>query len=303
MKRLLVLLVFLLTINSALAQEPLASQAINWVHQLGTWSLLLFIVAGAIIFLGIILRIINPRITKYFTIIGLLILIFATFGVEIIYITPYLGKPVFPYKVCEQEFTAAMPPSNLPGPVVNIIALTACTLTGYIPTEITTLGIITFFIFGIIAPLGVLMALFFEFTDFLTDRNVRRVMTFLSALIAYRFLLSSMTIEVLGYGFAGVGKLLIDFFFFMIIFRIISKLWIGYEQVDSVLSGQAQARLASAVNEKNELEKLRDELKKTGQTNTAQYKSFDNRVKNLEKLIKDILKHSHHYAGQTGPAS
>lgn len=241
----------------ASAQQAIeAAQIINWARQVGAWTILFFILGGALIVLGIIFGRFWPRARKWVVVLGLIFIFIGVFVVQILYVIPMLGQPTITYQVCDQTFF----PSTKPTPVfavsdviVDFITMTACVFTGYVPSSLTWLGITTFFIFGIIAPLGVLMALFYEFTDFLANPNVRKVMTFLSALIAFRFLLASMFLEILGYGFAGLGLLLIDFFFFMVAFRAMSGLWKAYEAVEEVVAVEDREMLSYLLRRRDDL--------------------------------------------------
>jgi hypothetical protein len=237
----------------ALAQEPGYVEVVSWIAQMGSWSLLLWLIGGALIFLGFL--IFRPlghfTLFKWFCYGGLFIIFIATFGVQIRYILPYLGTPVISFAKCEGAFASITVTAD---PISNFVIGTACIFSGYAPSEFSTYAITTFFIFGIIAPLGVLMALFYEFTDFLENENVRKVMTFLSALIAFRFLLASMFTELLGYGFAGLGILAVNYFFFMVVLRMMRGLWKGYEATEKALTMQDREILSSLISRRGKLQ-------------------------------------------------
>jgi len=233
----LLLVFFVFSTVIVLAREtttttpPLSEAVRSWASILGGWTILFFLLGGVLIFVGTVIRHFRPTWAKPTVIIGLLLIIIGVFGVEITYLMPYLGSPTISYQSCEQTFTTAQPPqSNLPDAIVDTLTMTACTISGYVPSELTTTGIVIFFIFGIIAPIGILMALFWEFTDFIYSKSARGVLTFLISLVAFRFLLASLFLDILGYGFAGLGILLIDYFIFMILFRLTSRMWKSYEE-------------------------------------------------------------------------
>ncbi|MGC9200695.1 MAG: hypothetical protein ACP5F8_01895, partial [Candidatus Aenigmatarchaeota archaeon] len=217
---------------SSFAQEVFKTK-IEWIHRIGAWWLFFFIIGIALIFLGIILGRVNWKIRRWLSIAGLIAIFLGVFGAEIVYLIPYLGKPIITYEECQGVVTPPSTPQQ-PDPIVTVVGLSSCIFTGFAPSGYDLYTIVTFVIFGIIAPLAMLIALFYEFTDFLTHTGVRNVMAFLSALVAYRFLLSSLFIELLGYGFAGLGILLFDYFFFMIVFRAMQKLWAGTAMIESI---------------------------------------------------------------------
>jgi len=237
-KILILILIFCLALPSlVLAQytpqyKPLIEKVATWGYGL----IIILLVGGFLVVLGIVLRTFNMKWSRYLAQIGLLVVIIGVFLIELAYIIPMFGNPVVSYAVCEQAFRPITTPrANLPDPVADIVTGTACIFSGYVPSDWSGYGIATFFIFGIIAPFAMLVALFWEFTDFLYNDNVRRVIAFTAALMAFRFLLATLFIEILSYGFAGLGILLVDYLIFAIFFRFISKLWEAYTLVHDTM--------------------------------------------------------------------
>jgi hypothetical protein len=274
----LTLLTILSFIPSIAQTESRIESKIAWIQQIGIWWLFLFITGIAIIFFSIIIGKANWKIRKYGSIVGLIVVFFGIFGAEIAYLIPYLGSKVVEYNECkETSFAGGMS-------YENIVYTFACIFVGYAPagTELTTLAV--FIIFGLIAPLGMLIALFYEFTDFLTNKGVRNVMTFLSAVVAYRFLLATLFIDLLGYGFAGLGILLFDYFFFMIVFRAMRGLWGGAMMIQAIITETQMERIADLTK------KLRDAqaILSTLQKGTAEYNYWEAKIKQYEEELNRL---------------
>lgn len=180
---------------------------------------ILFILLGTVITIGgAYLARYWGRGGKYIAIFGVFLIFIGIFGIEILFAARFIGKPDPLIKECKNISTTNEISKNL-------IVTGSCIIIGYAPKdlEITTIG--SFLIFALILPLSLIIALFYEFIDFLTNENVRRVVVFASALIAYRGLLASMFVELLSYSFAGVALLAINYLLFGIIYRAISGIW------------------------------------------------------------------------------
>ncbi|MFH7881061.1 MAG: hypothetical protein QXI09_03595 [Candidatus Aenigmatarchaeota archaeon] len=265
-------IMFLPVFNISLAEDGI----LPWVHTIGAWWLFFFVIGIAFIFASLIFGRISARLRKYLCIIGLVIILIGTFGAKAVYLIPFLGgeKTNF-YTRCEGVSKN------------SIIETISCIFVGYAPTgfELYTLG--TFIIFGVIAPLGILIALFYEVTrDIFTSSGVRNVVAFLSALIAFRTLLASMFLELLNYGFAGLGIMLINYLFFMIIFRVMQRTWAGSMVIEEILDYTTYNRIAD----------LTAELRRINETltvlspGTPEYRYFSKRKEDLEKELKDLEK-------------
>lgn len=275
---LLTLFTVLFFIPSIAQTESGVESKIARIQQIGIWWLFLFIIGIAIIFFSIIIGKANWKIRKYGSIIGLIVIFIGIFGAEISYLIPYLGSKVVEYNECKEiSFTGGMS-------YENIVYTFACIFVGYAPagTELITLAV--FIIFGLIAPLGMLIALFYEFTDFLTNHGVRNVMAFLSAVVAYRFLLATLFIDLLGYGFAGLGILLFDYFFFMIVFRAMRGLWAGAAMIQTIITETQMEKIADLTK------KLRDAQAtlSTLQKGTPEYNYWETKIKQYEEELNRI---------------
>jgi hypothetical protein len=283
MKKLLIITLafFLLSVNLTFAQEevPKYTGILNWLMMLGSWTFLVIVLGGMIVAGSMIFGRARPDVSKYGTLIGLLIIFIGLFGIQIVYITPYLfGKPVLTYTICSestQMLIPTVPVSGLkitiPDPLASVVIPTSCVFAGYVPTELSWLGLVTFFIFGIILPLALLISVFYYSTDFLTHKGVRSVVTLSLSLIAFRFLLASLFLELLGYGIAGIGLILVDFLLFEILFTRLSKTAAAATQLKLIETGMARARFdeladhykhAISLGKKDEADNLKKELQK-----------------------------------------
>jgi polyhydroxyalkanoate synthesis regulator phasin len=280
-KKIAILLTFftlLLFIPSIAQTESGVESKIAWIQKIGTWWLFLFIIGIGIIFFSLIIGKVNWKIRKYGSIIGLIVVLLGIFGAEIVYLIPYLGNKVIEYNECKETSFAKELSYE------NIMYTFACIFVGYAPAGVELITLALFIIFGVIAPLAMLIALFYEFTDFLVNPGVRRVMAFLSALVAYRFLLASLFIDLLGYGFAGLGVLLFDYFFFMVVFKAMQKLWSGAEMIQTIITETQMERIADLTRQ------LRDaEATLALQTpNTREYQYWKARVERLKKQLEEL---------------
>ena len=275
---LLTLLTLLFFIPSIAQTESKIGSKIAWIQQIGEWWLFLFIIGIGIIFFSLIIGKVNWKIRKYGSIIGLIVVLLGIFGAEILYLIPYLGNKIIEYNECKEiSFVKGLS-------YENIVYTFACIFVGYAPAgaELTTLSL--FIVFGVIAPLAMLIALFYEFTDFLINPGVRRVMAFLSALVAYRFLLATLFIDLLGYGFAGLGILLFDYFFFMIVFRAMRRLWAGAEMIQTIITETQMEKIADLTK------KLRDAQAtlSTLQKGTEEYNYWEAKIKQYEEELNRL---------------
>jgi len=160
---------------------------------------------------------------------------------------------------------------TIPDPLASTVIPFSCVFAGYVPTELSWLGLVTFFIFGIVLPLALLISVFYDSTDFLTHRGVRGVVTLSLSLIAFRFLLASLFLELLGYGIAGIGLILVDFLLFEVLFRRLSKTAAATTQLKLVETGMARAKFdeladhykhAMSLGRYGEAKNLESELRK-----------------------------------------
>jgi len=267
----------LLLFSFALAQdeEGKISEKIGWIRQIGMWWLFLFVFGVALIFTGIIVGKANWKIRKWLSILGLIIVFLGIFGAEIVYLTPYLfGNPVVEYKECK----------SLTMPGENPIYTLACMFVGFAPPSLEWQTLGAFIIFGVIAPIAMLTALFYEFTGFLTHKGVRNVMAFLSALVAYRFLLATLFIDLLGYGFAGLGILLFDYFFFMVIFRVMKGLWAGAAMIEEIIVETEMEKIADLTKKLRDAQSVLSTLSPT----SPEYKYWKTKVDQLENELKEL---------------
>jgi uncharacterized membrane protein len=276
----ILLLAFLSLIFSsvALAQEPsLVGGLVDWVYGLGSWSIFIIVTGGAITFCGILLG----RLTryekwgKYICYLGLAVIFVGLFVIEMIYIIPMLGSRTSSAALCKEAFTTET--GGATG-IMQVFVMASCTFTGYVPVNLTSMGIATFVIFGFLAPLIVLTLLFYQFTDFLGSGATRRVMAFIIALIAYRGLLATLFIEFFNYSFAGLGVLAMNYLIMMIVISIFSKMWAGTEKLATLVTTENRLLLARTLREIEDVQAEISSAKKS----RLPTKDLEEQLKSLE---------------------
>lgn len=292
MKKLFVALtIFLLSSSLVFAQAypPRLSSLRNWLMGLGTWIIFLSLMGGLLIFLAVFIRNWWPGWSMRLSIIGMIIILLGILSIQIVYLVPYLGKPIFTYQVCE-GMPWPPPPAEtlttLPDPIADFILMTSCVLIGYVPTSAYWWGVVSFFIFSFILPLAVLIVLFSEFLvgigGGIFSQNARRVLAFCVGLIAYRFLMATLLIELWEYGVAGVGKLALDILLFLLLWGGVKKLWAGYEEVETFIEAQREKMIEKL---QSELARKRNLLGESG-VNENKRKTLEKEIKELEKRLE-----------------
>jgi len=253
MKKILIIVLtfFLLLVSSTFAQEeaPKYTGILNWLMGLGSISFLLIVAGGAIVAASMIFGRAWPRVSKWGVLIGLFIVFIGLFAIQLVYIIPFLGKPVLSYTACNESTQMLIPSApisgmniTIPDPLASTVIPFSCVFAGYVPTELSWLGLVTFFIFGIVLPLALLISVFYDSTDFLTHTGVRAIVTLSLSLIAFRFLLASLFLELLGYGIAGIGLILVDFLLFEVLFKRLSRTAAAATELKLLETGMARAK-------------------------------------------------------------
>lgn len=299
LKLLIILLSFFLILAPPVfAQDkaiPEYTGVLNQLVGLGSYTLFFILIGGIIVFASMILARVLPRVSKWGVLVGLFSIFIGIFGLQIRYITPFLGKPVLSYTICNESIGMLIPSVSIseinvtiPDPLASTVIPVSCIFAGYVPSELNWLGLVTFFIFGIILPLALLIAVFYDYTDFLTHKGVRGIVTLSLSLIAFRFLLASLFLELLGYGIAGIGLILVNFLLFQVLFKRLSKAAEVATELQLLETKMARPRFdeladhykhAVSLGDDKEAEKLKEELEKL-------VKAYPS----LRKYLTDLLK-------------
>ncbi|MGC9014950.1 MAG: hypothetical protein ACP5KW_11295, partial [Thermoproteota archaeon] len=190
------------------------------------------------------------RIRRVLLISGLISMLVSIFGAETAYLVPYLAEPVI---ACQKW-------------------LEAYGFAGYI---------IVF-----VASSVILFVLFYENTDFIEHHGVRVVVSFCSALMASRILLILLFIELLAYGFAGLGVLLFDCLFFMIIFRAMQRFHAGAEIIDSLLE---PARAERIVDLRAQIRRIQETLSRLSPSD-PEYDHYKKELEHLRREMEELQK-------------
>jgi hypothetical protein len=285
--RKMILLTFLLALIlvnflPSYAQLESVEAKMGWVQALGVTWVFLLILAGVLIVAGKFIGGRNWKIGKSLMQVGLIIIYVSIFGVEIVYLLPYLGKPIVEYEECKGWSFAGFP---------SIPFAFACVFTGYAPAGAEALTFASFFIFGILVPLGLLIALFYNFSDFIANPNVRIIIAILSGMLSFRFLMATLFTELLSYGFAGIGLLFLDYLFFMWVQKSVGGLFRGAAVVETVLSMAVTDEIAHLNRVIEEKRMLLDKTPKDSPTYKALERDIKDLMERLEKLKAEAVKY------------
>jgi hypothetical protein len=214
MRKAIFLLALLLSLPIVQAQQtPLTvPDWVMWVS--GLWLIFLFIA----FFLLAVAYIVKGSTGKTIMGLGISFLFASIVMLLISVLLPLFGQPTVAYEKCETMFKPNVALLTFPG----LFYTTSCVITGYAPAGLEWLTISTFAIFGVILPLGLLIALFWELVPegLITSSAVRRVIAVIAALFAFRGFFATFLIEVLSYGFLGIGALAIAVLFTGFVWKI-----------------------------------------------------------------------------------
>lgn len=210
MKRLAVFIsIFYLMFSSIASAQQFATP--DWVRGIsGAW---IFVIVAAFAFIVWAMF----RKSKWALTLGVILLFVSIILIMVGVVLPMFSQPTITYEQCTSLLKPDASIATLPG----TLYATSCIITGYSPPTLEWLTIITFFIFGIITPLALMFALFWEFIpeQMITNQNARRVITFAAGMLAFRGFFASYFIDMLSYGFAGIGALLVGVLFTGIVYK------------------------------------------------------------------------------------
>jgi hypothetical protein len=171
----------------------------------------------------------------------------------------------------------------------GITYTTSCILTGYAPTGLEWLTVTTFVIFGIILPLGLLITLFWEFVPegLIRSTAARRVIAVIAALFAFRGFFATFFVEMLSYGFAGVGALAVAVLFTGFVWKIaysfVTPLGVP---IKAELRYFALGEAEEIKREIGELIKAKTALEEEGKPT----KDIEDRINRLTKRLEELEK-------------
>jgi hypothetical protein len=225
-------LLFVSLLLTSVKSQTDFEKKLSWVHQMGASWIVVLVVGGASIFTGIVFGRGNPRLRKYTILFGLALIFIGTAAVELIYLIPRISEePAITYKNCKEASIEI-------GEITNIPYTVGCILTGYVPEGSDIFTLTSFILFGIILPATLFIYLFYDAIDFVTNKSVRNVLSFVSGLMAFRGAAETLFIEFLTYGMLGMGLLLLNFFFLLMLYGRIKKSWQAAETISEVISAK-----------------------------------------------------------------
>ena len=198
-----------------LAQETQGFEAPGWARAISGLWIIVLVAAFILISVALIAK------ERYVLYAGIIALYISIILIIIDVLLPIFSKPTVTYEECKSMFAPDVSIVTLPG----LFYTTSCIFTGYVPQNLEWLSITTFIIFGIILPLALLISLFFEFMPsfMITNRNARRVIAVVGALFAFRGFFATFFIQILEYGFAGIGALMVGTLFTGFVWKAADK--------------------------------------------------------------------------------
>lgn len=207
------------------------------------WWWLFFSLGIFLIILGILVRNLNDVLSRFLLYGGLAVVFFSIFLAQILYVLPLIPviKGIDIY-LCEEV-------ANL-----NTIQYVSCIFSGMTPKS-DIYSFIIWAIFLFVLPLSILIGLFWEFTTpfIIENPNVRKVIAFASALIAYRFLMAYLFVEFISVGLGGIALFFVNILIFGWAVNGIRRLFRFTETVRRMREVQNLAQL-------ERLMRMRDEI-------------------------------------------
>jgi uncharacterized membrane protein len=271
--------------NSTTSESDIESIIQWWAH--AWWAV--FIVGIFVIVIGIGLR--GRTWASGIVTLGIIIIFVAVLLAEIAYLVIPGRIPILGLKVdittCENIYKPLIEGSQKQDPIYDFVGMTACIISGYAPSTYSWLAITMFFIFGIIIPLAMLITLFYDFSGFLTNKNVRNVIALTGALLSFRALFSTFFIDFLTYGFGGIGLLFINYLFFGWAITWVRRMFAMVQITKTLLTVQDMAEYNRLVEYRDELIRARDILVRGGGS-PDEIKKYDELIENVDKKIKEL---------------
>lgn len=200
----------------------------GWAWLAGLW--LVLVIGGSILlFAGGILAYSGRGWGKYIYIGGLILIFLALFAVEWKFFDILSLKKIVTYTECSGMFPTPPSTAQSSDPVLNVLGMTACVLAGYMPSE-DYLSYATFFIFAVILPMALLIAISLWALDFVHPTNLRNVIAFCIAMIGFRGFFVTLFIEFLTFGSVGILALIVNMLLIMMLWRIMVK-FLGFAAI------------------------------------------------------------------------
>ncbi|MBU5688332.1 MAG: hypothetical protein KQA41_02155 [Candidatus Aenigmarchaeota archaeon] len=174
-----------------------------------------FAISGFIIFIGMMIAPIQPKIGRYLAyagVIGIMILLLIIEGSIIGLSGVNLG-----YKFVKGGYNLW---TECKQPIESLDVFLSCALTGHqpLPTGVKDiwgwLGIYGFYIFGLLVPLFILSALFADFVEtsgIVSNRTYQKIIGFGLGFMAYRGFIVTRLIYILDIGSVGIALIALNF--------------------------------------------------------------------------------------------
>ncbi|MEM7821700.1 MAG: hypothetical protein QXX38_02720 [Candidatus Aenigmatarchaeota archaeon] len=223
---LFLILVLILLQKSSFAQTSLFEDLrSSWAAIAGWW--LMFVIIGAcLLFIGaVLIRTHHLTSGKSIFGVGLVITFIAMFMVEYKFFEILTINKIVSYKECKGIPPVVPQDTNIPTAMAtDFLASLACIITGYVPEGATPaefyLGLSAFFIFAVIMPLALSIAVMVWALDWIHPTTLRNIMALCIGLLAFRGFFVTLFVEFLTFGAVGIVALLINII-------LIGALWRG----------------------------------------------------------------------------
>lgn len=248
----------------------------DWVRGAAAWWIILLVVGFSFMVIAM-----WRKSTKILSV-GAIFLFASVILVVGSVLLPMFSQPTITYEKCTGLFKSDASLATAPG----WFYATSCVLTGYSTPDLEWLTIITFFIFGIIAPITLMYYLFKDFmpTGMITDQNARTVISFIAALLAFRGFAATYFIDMLSYGFAGIGALIVGVLFTGFVYTAALRFCrpLGVD----MKSEMRMFQLAEAEEVRREI----SDLEKNLSANPPNADAVRDRIRILSKRLDELIK-------------
>jgi hypothetical protein len=281
MKKAIFFLILLLLLPIVQAQQ-VPRTVPDWVIGISAFWLAFLVAAFILLLLAYFIK---GTIGRILGILGVVSLFGGIVTVLIGSLLPLVGQPTVIYEQCRTMFKPDVPFLTFPG----IVYTTSCILTGYAPAGVEWLTVTTFVIFGVILPLGLLITLFWEFAPegLITSQAARRVIAVIAALFAFRGFLATFLVEILSYGFLGIGAMAVAVLVTGYVWNIVSRFTrsVGGKIIEEL----GILRIGEMENIKREIAQLEAALS-SPELSEDKRKEYTERINDLTKRLDELKK-------------
>lgn len=195
------------------------------------------LLVGGMIFAGVIASYGNPKIARWISYLGVLLIMFSFIYLEFGILSSVVSESI---KNKKAYFLPCDDFTNKP-----IMDMASCIVLGYAPSTGIARGLsyYSFWIFSLVVPILIIVYLFMdavENSQIISNPFYAKIIGIGLGLMAYRGFLVTKLIFVLDFGAAGVALLLINFLFMGIIFSKVRVFFNTYQQLEDVIETRSE---------------------------------------------------------------